>query len=84
MAIAVSLASVFISTQIFSQSQEEILRDLREENVPFKDKELYPKDVYLEKLIAIYLAVGTDLEKKEDRRSRREIEDNADKRILRE
>ncbi len=56
-------------SQVFSQSQDEILRDLREENVPFKDKENYPKDFYLEKLRTIYLAMGAALETKEDKRA---------------
>lgn len=69
MGIKISLILFLFTTQLFSQSQDEILRDLREENVPFKDKESYPKDFYLEKLRTIYLAMGSALETKDDKRA---------------
>jgi hypothetical protein len=69
MGIKIGIILFLFTTQLFSQSQDEILRDLREENVPFKDKESYPKDFYLEKLRMIYLAMGSALETKDDKQA---------------
>jgi hypothetical protein len=66
MKMKLNILIFLIAIQILAQSQEEILRDLREDNSSYTQKEVDSKDLYLEKLKTIYLAVNTSLEKKLD------------------
>ncbi|MBK8397628.1 MAG: hypothetical protein IPL26_20635 [Leptospiraceae bacterium] len=61
----ISLLFILFS-KTFSQSQEEILRDLREDNVIYDHSSQKYKNIYLEKLKIIHLKVNTALETKED------------------
>lgn len=60
---------LFISIQVRAQSEEEILRDLREDNVKYEDSSKTPKNFHLQRLNSIYLAVTSDLENKEDKKA---------------
>jgi len=57
----------FLTIQIFSQSQEEILRDLRDDSNSYQNKEINAKDNQLEELREIHLKVTSALENKEDK-----------------
>jgi hypothetical protein len=57
------------SFQIYSQSQDEILSDLREDNVLVKESQIIPKSFCLEKLRTIYIAIGTAMENKDDNKA---------------
>ncbi|MBK7057172.1 MAG: hypothetical protein KBF99_10800 [Leptospiraceae bacterium] len=58
-----------ITIQIFPQSQEEILKDLSEDNAPYTQTDAFTKESYLEKLKTIYLGVNTALEKNSDKQA---------------
>ncbi|HRG45771.1 MAG TPA: hypothetical protein PLG41_06205 [Leptospiraceae bacterium] len=55
-----------IAIQILAQSQEEILRDLREDNSTYTQD---PRVLFLEKLKTIYISVTTALEKNSDKQA---------------
>lgn len=58
-----------VSFQLFTQSQEDILRDLREDNVKYEDSSKTPKIFFLERLNSIYQYVTSDLENKDDKKA---------------
>ena len=57
----------FLTVQIVSQSQEEILRDLRDDTNSYQDKNVSAKDNHLEELKTIHLKVTSALDTKEDK-----------------
>lgn len=59
----------FLFLSLYAQSQEEILQDLREDNVLYKDNSNYPQVSQLENLQSIYKQVKLDLENKEDKKA---------------
>ena len=58
-----------VSFQLFTQSQEDILRDLREDNVKYEDSSKTSKIFFLERLNSIYQYVTSDLENKDDKKA---------------
>lgn len=56
----------FFVSSVLSESQEDILRDLREENVPYAQEKPISSEDYLEKLKSIHRLVTTALENRLD------------------